>query len=128
MAVENFPAKTRPSLLVGPFHEHRVVVDGRFVPNLTGHQSNGNVTLVVDHRFGIDVPEDIAPQVAWLVAQAMAVCSGYPHFSADSKDAPFAAKAMEVSLEARSCSSVSELRADAARGTGSLLCPEDTTP
>jgi hypothetical protein len=91
-----------PPLLVGPFSEYRVIVDGRVVPNLTGIRCphTGKISLCVDRRFaGQFSTEEDARQAAWLIAEAMAIASGYPHFGADSKDRPFAPRAMEVRLD-----------------------------
>lgn len=96
--VMQFPTDKPPELLVGPFSEYRVVVEGRFIPLLTGHREGDNVCLTIDHRFGASVPKELAYQVAWLIAQAIAVASGYSHLGADSKDRPFAAKAMGIDL------------------------------
>jgi hypothetical protein len=87
-----------PALLVGPFEEWRVLVQGRVVPNLTGHKyDDGRVALTVDRRFGADFPnEEIASQAAWLIANAMAVSAGYPSMEAENKDRPFAPKGMEI--------------------------------
>lgn len=102
--VTQFPAPPPKAELkmVGPFQEWRVVVDGRFVPNLTAFEDKSfgdGISLVVDHRFSIWVERDRAPDVAWLLAQAMAVAAGYPHFSADSKERPFASIACEMSAD-----------------------------
>lgn len=86
------PRDKRPPLLVGPFEYHKVVVQGRAVPGLTGHpRKDGGVTLVVDDRFIGDFPDqETAGQAAWLIAQAMAIASGYSHLEATNKDMPFA--------------------------------------
>lgn len=97
--VTKFPEKPKAELLVGPFTEYRVLVEGRIVPKLTGHpdQTFGDgISLVVDNRFSIWVEKERAPDVAWLIAQAMAVTAGYSHFAADEKAGPFARIACEV--------------------------------
>ena len=86
-----------PELLVGPFQEWRVVVDGRFVPRLDGRADGDDIWLTVDRRFTAKFPKDLAYQAAALIAEAMAICSGYPHFGADSKAQPFAPIAIGVS-------------------------------
>jgi len=87
-------------LFIGPFQESYVVVDGRFVPRLSGRQNeDGTVDLVVDRRFGATFSDlKTASQAARLIAQASAIAAGYPHFAADSKDQPFAAQSFGVSL------------------------------
>lgn len=99
--VVNFPPRAeRPELLVGPFSYHKVVVDGRAIPRLTGcPHGPDETTLIVDGRFMIDVPNSLAHQVAWLVANALAVGAGFSHLGATSKDAtPFAPQIAEISL------------------------------
>lgn len=84
------PQSKAPDLLVGPFQEWRVQVDGRIIPRLTGFHDGDKIALVVDGRFSASFTEDDARQAAWLIAQAMAVGEGYPHLGADSKKQPFA--------------------------------------
>lgn len=97
--VTHLPEKPKAELLIGPFEGYRVVVEGRIVPNLTAFDDKSfgdGISLVVDHRFSIWVERERAVDVAWLVAQAMAIGAGYPHFSANTKDQPFARIACEV--------------------------------
>jgi hypothetical protein len=81
-------------LLIGPFEEYRVVVDGRVVPLLTGFREGDAYWLVVDHRFacGPFPTQEIARQAAICAGQAMAVTAGYSHLEADDKTQPFAAR------------------------------------
>jgi len=90
-----------PEWLIGPFEEYRVLVEGRQIPKLTGLRcTDGTVHLSVDHRFcGIFSTENDAQQAAYLIANALAIGSGYPCLSAANKDQPFAPIAQEVSLE-----------------------------
>lgn len=67
-----------------------VIVDGREIPRLTMRERGDNIELTVDHRFSVDFPRDIAPQAAWLIAQALAIGAGYPWLGAQTKDRPFA--------------------------------------
>ena len=90
------PPTGRPSLLVGPFEYHAVVVDGRRVPGLTGFPDGDGIALVVDGRFSATFPTELAYQAAWLIAEAMAIAHGYPHFGATSKDRPFAPQMSEI--------------------------------
>lgn len=89
--IVEFPTKAE-ELLVGPFSENRVVVEGRCIPHLTGWREGGETFLCVDHRFAVAVPSEIASSVAWLIAHAMAVAQGYPSLNAESKSMPFAPK------------------------------------
>jgi hypothetical protein len=101
VTVHEFPKKPDepPPLLVGPFEEYRVVIDGRRIPKLTGRKdSDGRVHLTVDHRFGAEFPnEETAHQAAWLIAQAMAIGAGYPHLGAETKEQPFAPLCVRLS-------------------------------
>lgn len=86
-----FPTKDTESLLVGPFEQYKVQVEGRIIPGLTGHpQEDGRVTLIVDGRFAVDFPKEVASQAAWLLANALAVGAGYTHLGAANKGQPFA--------------------------------------
>jgi hypothetical protein len=99
MSVVDFPEQPAPPpLLVGPFQEWRVIVNGRRVPRLTGvKQGDGSVMLVLDHRLGFEFPsEEVAYQAASLAGNAMAIEAGYPHFGAETKDQPFAPISMEI--------------------------------
>lgn len=99
--VSQLPTQEPLDPLVGPFTEYRVVVEGRVIPRLTGRHRGDHTILAIDHRFCIEVPKDLAYKVSWLIAQAMAVASGYPSFKATSKEQPFAPKAMLITdLEA----------------------------
>jgi hypothetical protein len=86
-----------PELLIGPFTEYRVVVDGRVIPRLTGRAQGDMVSFTVDGRFGAECPKEYAYGMAWLIAQAFAIGEGYPHLGADTKDHPFAPVAMAIS-------------------------------
>lgn len=102
--IVDFPkSEEPPEFLVGPFEEYRVVVQGRFVPRLTGYRSaDGKVSLTVDRRFGAEFStEEDARQAAWLIAQAASIFAGYSNFEADNKDQPFASRAMCISTVTR---------------------------
>jgi hypothetical protein len=84
--------------MVGPFEYHRVIVEGRAIPNLTAHRDGpGQIALVIDHRFSVTVPADLGESVAWLIANAMAIAAGYPSMNAETKDRPFAPRCAELS-------------------------------
>jgi hypothetical protein len=93
------PTPESPSpLFVGPFQENRVVVEGRWLPHLTGFRDSEGFWLVVDRRFacGPFPTQEIARQAAICAGQAMAVTAGYPHLAAESKDQPFAPVLSEI--------------------------------
>ena len=67
---------------VGPFEEHRVVLDGWQIPLLQARPLPDGVALSVDGRFGLVVPTDQAHDVIWFIANCIAVAGGYtchPH-------------------------------------------------
>lgn len=67
--------------LVGPFEEHRVVVDGLQVPHLTATpMPGGKVNLLLDSRLGLDVEVVDLEAVTRFVADAVAIGMGYASF------------------------------------------------
>lgn len=98
--VIKFPEPPKPlPLLEGPFQVWRVVVEGRFIPRLTGyHDGEGRIALVVDNRFSATFAEEDARQAAWLIAQALAIGAGFTHLGGSRGDnTPFAPGAMRFS-------------------------------
>lgn len=95
--VIDFPTTPKREMFIGPFEEWRVCLDGKVIPLLTGNKlPNGNVWLMLDHRFGGEFSEADAWQVAHLVANALAIGQGYPSYMADIKSRPFAPTAMQI--------------------------------
>lgn len=95
--VVEIPREKAPELLVGPFEEYRLMIDGRFVPGLSGFREGEKVWLTVDRRFSQPFDsEEAARNAAVLIAQASAIAHGYPHFGAETKDHPFAASAVAM--------------------------------
>lgn len=90
------PAPTQAELLAGPFTEYRVVVEGRCIPGLTGFKDGDKIALVVDGRFSASLSESDARDVAWLLANALAVGQGYACLSSESRDRPFAPQVMSI--------------------------------
>lgn len=86
----------RTGLTFGPRGGQCVIVEGRKIPHLTGREENGEIWLTVDERMTIPIPPELAEQVAWFVANAMAVASGYSHLGAESKDRPFARQVQQI--------------------------------
>lgn len=82
---------------VGPFvEEHRVVLDGRAIPNLTAHINDDRVVLMLDHRFMVEGPvEEVAKYIPHIV-NAMAIGDGYSSYMAKSKEQPFAPVVSEI--------------------------------
>ena len=87
-----------PSLLVGPFQEWRVVVEGRSIPRLTGFHDGNKIALVVDGRYSASFSEADARCAAWLIAQALAIGAGYSNLAAETKDRPFAPQIAEIDV------------------------------
>jgi len=85
---------------IGPFNEWRIKLDGYRVPKLSGRaDSNGVFHLCLDHRFGIEIPEDYAYQVVWLIANALAIGAGYSCFGENSRIAnPFQCRMSGISI------------------------------
>lgn len=69
---------------------HQIIVEGRAIPGLTGWVEGDEVFLCIDNRMTVPVRKQDAQQVAWFVANAMAVASGYAFVGAETKDRPFA--------------------------------------
>jgi len=90
------PAEKQPELLVGPFQQWRVQVDGRIIPRMTGYYDGDKIALVVDGRFSASFSKEEAYQAAWLIAQAMAIGEGYAHLGAANKERPFAPQGMGI--------------------------------
>lgn len=90
------PSEKPPELLVGPFQQWSVQVDGRIIPRLTGYREGDKIALVVDHRFTASFSEADAHQAAWLIAQAMAIGGGYSHLGAEAPGRPFAPQARKI--------------------------------
>lgn len=87
------------SPLLGPFVQHSIVVENRLIPLLTGAPAGADSTsITVDGRFSVSVPNELAYQVAWLLAQAIAVASGYSHLGAETKESAFAPKVGEITF------------------------------
>lgn len=84
------PPEKQADLLVGPFQEWRVQIDGRMIPRLTGHKDGDKIALVLDGRWSASFAEDDARQAAWLIANALAIGEGYSNLAAPNKDRPFA--------------------------------------
>ena len=62
----------------GPAQQHEVVVDGWRVPLLHAClHDGGQITLVLDNRFGLELDADDAEGVVPFVANAIAVALGY---------------------------------------------------
>lgn len=90
------PQPQPPELLVGPFQEWRVKVEGRIIPRLTGFYDGDKIALVLDGRWSASFSKDDAYQAAWLIANAIAIGEGYSHLGAPNKDMPFAPMGHEI--------------------------------
>jgi hypothetical protein len=74
----------------GPFSRHDVVVSGWSVPFLHAQVHDGGMmTVVLDHRFGLELTLTEAERVVPFLADALAVALGYDaHPSADDPSLP----------------------------------------
>lgn len=99
MSVVQMPSEPQPELLIGPFSQYHIQVDGRIIPRLTGYREGDRICLVVDGRFSASFAEADARQAAWLIAQALAIGASYSHLGAETKDQPFAPMGMQINLE-----------------------------
>jgi hypothetical protein len=91
---DNVVTFERPSSfrLSGPFEVFEVLVNDRCIPLLTGKKTDdGRYNFIVDGRFmGGPFSPTEAEQVAFILAQAIAVASGYSDLGAENKDRVFA--------------------------------------
>jgi len=94
--VISFPTEQPLKWIVGPFKSNRVVIEDRLIPKLEALRKDTLTSFLLDERFILEVPNDIAYQVAHFVATAMAVGAGYSHIGADTKTAPFASPISEL--------------------------------
>lgn len=62
-----------------PRDERGVTISGYAVPRIEAQEINEgrDCSIVLDRRFGITVPADMAEQVIWLLANALAIGGGY---------------------------------------------------
>lgn len=90
------PAPAPTEFLIGPFQGYRVVVEGRCIPGLTGFKDGDKIALVVDGRFSVSLSDGDARNVAWLLANAIAVAQGYPCLSSETRERPFAPLVMSI--------------------------------
>ena len=98
--VTDFPNSSDPiRAMKGPQQSgYQVIVEGRAIPKLTMIDDGPVISLILDGRFCVPVPRDLAPQVAWLVANALAIGEGYPFLGSASKERPFAPEVRGIVL------------------------------
>jgi hypothetical protein len=74
---ELFPATPQVEY-IGPLSHHEVVVNGWAVPMLEAHMlPGGQINLVLDRRYGIDLTVEEAERVVPFVADAIAIALGF---------------------------------------------------
>lgn len=84
---------------VGPFSVHKIRLDGFRVPQLEGRLVGGTWHFILDERFGCEVPERYGCEVAWMIANALAIGSGYSCFGENSQIAnPFKCRMSGINL------------------------------
>lgn len=73
--------------IIGPFQDYRVTINGYRVPRLRAVRVNGMISLTLDERFGLDIPDDErALPIIEFMAQAMAIGAGYSCFGENSQE------------------------------------------
>lgn len=96
--VVKFPENKAPEFMIGPFEEYRVVLEGKLIPKLTARHEGDEIALILDHRLSISVPAARAYDIAWFVAESMAIGAGYPCFAADKKNEAFAVNCTQLEI------------------------------
>ena len=90
--ITSFPAQ--PDLvegMKGPVASGcQVIIEGRAIPRLRMIDRQAEIDLILDGRFILPVPRELAHVVAWFVANALAIGEGYPFLGALTKERPFA--------------------------------------
>lgn len=91
---------TRGLESVGPFSTWKVKLDGYAVPFIQGCEDDkGMFHLMLDERFGGEIPMEYANQVVWLIANAHAIGAGYSCFGENSQIAnPYKCKMSGISI------------------------------
>lgn len=92
--VIDFPAVPQEPWHFPYIEADRVIIEGRLIPQLRAMGEGDEVSIILDGRLSISVPKALGRQVAWLVANAIAIGQGYSHLGAESKDQPFAPQVM----------------------------------
>ena len=70
---------------------YTAIVEGREIPRLmVRERGSDQITIILDRRFGIDVPRELSGCICWMIANALAIGEGYPFLGALTKDHPFA--------------------------------------
>jgi len=101
--VTQFPPRAKqeagddPLEFLFAYHEmDRVLIADHEIKRLRGKRSadGASVMLLLDDRFMLEVPSNIARDVAGFVANALAIGEGYPWYGATTKERPFAPTAI----------------------------------
>lgn len=86
-----------PPSVLGPERGGRIVIhDGRRIPLLHGYECGDDITIVVDGRFAATFNKQTVGNVVFLLAEAIAVSSGYSDSGASTKGRPFAPQVCEL--------------------------------
>jgi hypothetical protein len=75
--VTDFPNHEQPEWHFPILADEDVVIEGRKIHRLTARTEGENIALILDGRFSISVPEERGIDVAWFVANALAIGAGY---------------------------------------------------
>jgi len=69
---------------------YTAIVDGREINKIRVWERGDQITILLDSRFAIDVPRELSGAVCWMIANSLAIGSGYSHVGATSMGRPFA--------------------------------------
>lgn len=76
---------------------HRVIIEGKLIPQMLVRDCGGNVEVLFDDRWVyIFDTKEMALMACSLAANAMAVGSGYSFLCAENRDMPFAPTVMTL--------------------------------
>jgi hypothetical protein len=94
--IERLPTREVPHIS-GPVRQGcAVIIEGRCVPRMHCFERESETEIVIDGRFSYTFPKDWGFLAAAMAAQAMAIGAGYSHLGAETKDGPFAPRAVEL--------------------------------
>src|ERR1700749_2961178 len=96
--VIDFPNAEAPDIWGPEVRGHKLLLEGRAIPNIRILKSPRGVEAILDGRFSYEFPDEWAYLALHFAANAMAIGAGYPFLGADTKDQPFAPRCMEIDM------------------------------
>ena len=92
-----------------PFSVYQMSIDGYLVPHLSGRIVDGMLHLTLDNRFGCEIPEAYASQVVWMLANALAIGSGYSCLGENCRPLnPYMVKINAISFDVKAASELEQ--------------------